>query len=233
MATLDEIRETTTWKQVLEGQPQHLILLVLLSIGALSLFTSGDGTRLLGLTGPGWAKLGMALVILHQLIVAFVFRLQLHRNLLTRLFGQRDMKIWAVIFLPLLIARPITTFMAGWADDTPITGLRWLEIPLGAVLLVIAAWAMRSTLVYFTIPRALGGDHFREEIRTLPKVSGGVFDYTDNGMYGVVFLGLWGIALLFGSWNALVLALFQHAYIWVHMYTVEGPDMRRLYRWAA
>jgi len=233
MATLDDIRKHSTWGQVLEGQPQHLILLILLSVGALSLFTDGDGARLLGLTGAGWARLGLGLVITHQVVVAVVFRLQLHKNILSRLFGRRDMRVWAAIFLPLLVARPITTFMAGWADDTPITGLRWIEIPLGALLLVVAAWAMRSTLVYFTLPRALGGDHFREEIRQLPKVKGGVFDYTDNGMYGVVFLGLWGIALLFGSWNALVLALFQHAYIWVHMYTVEGPDIRRLYSWAA
>ena len=48
-------------------------------------------------------------------------------------------------------------------------------------------------------------------------------------MYGLAFLGLWAIALLCGSWSALVAAAFQHAYIWVHMYTVEGPDMRRIY----
>ena len=51
----------------------------------------------------------------------------------------------------------------------------------------------------------------------------------DGAMYGVAFLGLWGIALLLGSWQALVVAAFQHAYIWVHMYTVEAPDMRLLF----
>ena len=63
----------------------------------------------------------------------------------------------------------------------------------------------------------------------MPLVNKGIFRYTKNGMYGVVFLGLWGIALLFGSWNALALALFQHAYIWVHMYCTEAPDMRFIY----
>jgi len=42
-------------------------------------------------------------------------------------------------------------------------------------------------------------------------------------------LGLWSIALLAGSRAALGVALFQHAYIWVHMYTVEAPDMRVIY----
>lgn len=67
------------------------------------------------------------------------------------------------------------------------------------------------------------------DIRALPKVKGGAFDHTDNGMYGVAFLGLWGFALLFGSWNALVVAAFQHACIWVHMYCTEAPDMRRMH----
>ena len=63
----------------------------------------------------------------------------------------------------------------------------------------------------------------------MPMVREGAFRHTSNAMYGLVFLGLWGIALLFGSWNALVVALFQHAYIWVHMYCTEAPDMRRIY----
>jgi len=88
---------------------------------------------------------------------------------------------------------------------------------------------MHSTIKYFTLPRALGGDHFRDSYLSMPLVDQGIFKYTSNGMYGVVFLGLWGIAFLFGSWNALVLALFQHAYIWMHYYCTEQPDMRRLY----
>jgi protein-S-isoprenylcysteine O-methyltransferase Ste14 len=228
MATLDSIRAKSTWAQILEGQPQHAMLAVLLTFGALSLLQPG-GAALLGFTAASWARLGIALALLHQVIVALVFRLQLHRALLTRLFGKRDMAVWSAIFLPLLAARPLTLILTGWADDTPITGARLPEILLGLALLAPAIWAMHSTLVHFTLPRALGGDHFREDIRELPKVSKGVFRYTDNGMYGVVFLGLWGIAFLFGSWNALVLALFQHAYIWVHMYTTEAPDMRRLY----
>lgn len=230
MASLDDIRTNSTWGQALEGQPQHLLILALLFTGAISLVHgSSVNPTLLGLTAPDWALLSITLAIAHQLIVAVVFRLQLHRALLSRLFGARDMAVWAVVFLPLLAARPLTVLMTGWADDSPITGIRWLEIPLGAALLALAAWGMHSTLKHFTLRRALGGDHFREGIRALPKVTGGVFDYTDNGMYGVVFLGLWGIALLFGSWNALVVAAFQHAYIWVHMYTTEAPDMRRLY----
>lgn len=230
MATLESIRTNSTWGQIIEGQPQHAMIAALLTAGACNLLSRPEeAPQLFGLTAIGWAWLSVFLALLHQSIVAVVFRLQLHKNLMSLLFGKGDMRIWAVIFLPLLIARPLSIILVGWADTVPITGFRTIEILLGLALLVPAIWGMHSTITHFTLKRALGGDHFREEIRALPKVSGGIFNYTDNGMYGVVFLGLWGIALLFGSWNALIVALFHHAYIWVHMYCTEGPDMRRLY----
>jgi hypothetical protein len=48
-------------------------------------------------------------------------------------------------------------------------------------------------------------------------------------MYAFLFLCFWSLALLAGSRAALASALFQHAYIWVHMYCTEGPDMCVLY----
>ena len=71
----------------------------------------------------------------------------------------------------------------------------------------------------------------REVLKQAGKelVRSGPFAITPNAMYAIGFLGLWGIACLFGSWNALVVALFQHAYIWVHMYCTEAPDMDWIY----
>lgn len=230
MTTLAEIRAKSTWGDIIEGQLQHLGIAILLSIGVCTLLKAPENApHLLGLSAVGWAKTSITLALIHQFIVALVFRLQLHRNLMTNLFGASDMKVWAIIFMPLLIARPITLILTGWADTVPITTYRTPEIILGMALLAPAIWGMHSTLTHFTLPRALGGDHFRDSYLAMPMVTGGIFKYTQNGMYGVVFLGLWGIALMFGSWNALVLALFQHVYIWVHMYTTEQPDLKRMF----
>lgn len=230
MSLLASIRSRSTWRDILEGQPQNLGLSVLLAIGACSLLRdTGLAPRILGLTSVGWAKLSIWLAVAHQIMVAVVFRLQLHRNLLTRLFGERDMHIWAMMFLPLLVVRPLTVMMTGWADTSNLGLNRGLELVVGTGLLAVAIWAMHSVIVHFTIPRALGGDHFRDSYAAMPLVTKGAFRFTSNAMYGVVFLGLWGIALLFGSWNALVLALFQHCYIWVHMYCTERPDMDWIY----
>lgn len=228
MSRLTEIRAQSRLSDLIEGQPQHAGIAVLMTIGACSLLVSSDG-QFLGISTVCWAQISIALALAHQIMVAVVFRLQLHHNLMSRLLGDNDMKVWAVMFLPLLAVRPLTLIAVGYADTVPITDYRTVEIILGAALLIPAIWAMHSTLVYFTIPRALGGDHFRDEIAAMPMVNKGAFKYTSNAMYGVVFWGLWGIALLFGSWNALIVALFQHAYIWVHMYCTESPDMRWIY----
>ncbi|UYV37669.1 phosphatidylethanolamine N-methyltransferase family protein [Rhodobacteraceae bacterium D3-12] len=229
MSRLAQIRARSGLPDMLEGQVQHLAITLLMTLGAFSLLQDTPGSTLFGVSAVAWAKTSILLAILHQVIVALGFRAQLHRNWLTDHFGDRDMRVWAMIFLPLLVARPITLILTGWADTTLITGLDTIETLIGLVLLGLAIWALHSTLVHFTIRRALGGDHFRDEIAALPMVNKGVFEFTRNGMYGVAFLGLWGIAFLFGSWNALVVALFQHAYIWVHMYCTEKPDMEWIY----
>ncbi|RMF41440.1 MAG: hypothetical protein D6754_01050, partial [Alphaproteobacteria bacterium] len=163
MTALAEIRRRSGWGDMLEGQPQHALIAITMTAGALCLLAApAEAPRLLGLTSHGWAVLSIALALAHQLMVAIVFRLQLHRNLMHRLFGDADLRVWAAMFMPLLAARPVTVFMAGWADTTALTGWRWFEIPLGLALLAAAVWAMHSVIVHFTIPRALGGDHFRQ-----------------------------------------------------------------------
>jgi hypothetical protein len=230
MSRLNDIRSHSTWRDLFEGQLQQLAIFALMALGAVSLLRDFPfAPKVLFLTSHQWAVLSILLAGLHQLITAAGFRLQLYRNFFTKHFGNRDMQVWAMIFMPLLVARPIGLCLIGWADTMAISDWRVPEIAVGVMLIGVAVWGMHSVLVYFTLQRALGGDHFRDDIAAMPMVTKGVFKYTSNAMYGIIFLGLWGIALVFGSWNALVVALFQHAFIWVHMYCTEAPDMRRIY----
>jgi hypothetical protein len=48
-------------------------------------------------------------------------------------------------------------------------------------------------------------------------------------MYVYGFFILWIIAILFRSKEALLLAAFNHLYIWVHYYYTEKPDMDYIY----
>ncbi len=228
MRSLDSIRATLKFANLFRGQVQHIMLAALLGIGAVSIL-HGTDTKILGLDGRDWAVATIFVAIIHQSLVAIVWRLQLHFGLMVGLFGARALRVWGAIFLPFMAIRPTMTIVAGLADQGTLSGNRNFQLVVGVLLVLVAVWAMHSVIKYFTIPRALGGDHFFDDYLNMPLVDKGAFKVTSNAMYGVVFLGLWGIALLTGSWNALALALFQHAYIWVHMYCTEGPDMKTLY----
>lgn len=211
-------------------QFQHLLLLVGLVAGAFYFGQPalGDG-EFLGIADSTWFYALIIICIAHQVIVWIVFRGQLCLNLLTRIFGRWDLLFWGIIFLPLLALRPLLLIALGLSDQRSIPQLRTLQIILAIILLLPALYAMSSVARYFGISRALGGDHFRQKYREMPIVHQGAFKYTSNAMYGLVFLALWSIALFTGSRAALAIALFQHAYIWVHMYTVEEPDMEVIY----
>lgn len=88
---------------------------------------------------------------------------------------------------------------------------------------------MYSVVRYFGMARAAGADHYASRYRDMPLVRGGIFRFTSNGMYLYAFLLFWALAVCFDSAAALAVAAFSHAYIWVHFYATEKPDMEFLY----
>jgi len=99
-----------------------------------------------------------------------------------------------------------------------------------AVIITIPAlYLLYSVICYFSFKRASGIDHFDESYRSRGLVREGIFRFTRNGMYTFAFLFLWIPALWYASIAALCVALFNHMYIWVHYFTVELPDMKRIY----
>lgn len=215
---------------LLAGQFQHLLLLVALVLGALYVARPAlDGGTWLGVSDRSWFYAAVAVTIVHQVVVAFIFRAQLVYSLMSRLFGRYDLAVWGAIFLPLLILRPLLTLGLALADARSLPAYRGAQIVAGLLLLPPTFYTLWSVGRYFGIGRALGGDHFRQRYRELPMVTEGAYRFSANAMYTFAFLGLWSIALLAGSRAALGVALFQHAYIWVHMYCTEAPDMRVIY----
>jgi hypothetical protein len=233
-ATIPEARSLAF---LFHGQLLHAVILVLLVGVAYALaapgiggtwFGSGDDT-VLGVTVTGWFWLNIILVVVHQTVVALVFRVQLGWGLLTRWFGRLDLVVWGILFMPLLLGRPLVVGALAAADSGSMALPRGLALALGWILLVPVFYALWSVARYFGIARALGGDHFRVDYREMPIVREGAFAWTPNAMYLIVFLGLSAIAFLYGSRIALVGALFQHAYIWVHYWFTEKPDMDLIY----
>ncbi len=225
-----DIPAARTAGYLFKGQAFHLVaILGLFAVAyafAAPVFTGGTW---LGLTVEAWFWLNAALVVVHQVVVWLVFRGQLGWQVMTKIFGRADMAVWGLIFMPMLLLRPVAVLGVALADTSTLALPAWTTLVLGLALCVPAVFAMYSVARYFDIPRALGGDHFREHYRRMPLVTGGAFRYTGNAMYGHIFLGLWAIALLAGSQAALAAAFFQHTYIWVHYVATEKPDMELLY----
>jgi hypothetical protein len=217
--------------QFLTGTLHHLLFLIFMVPAVLALGKPPAGNQLLfGLDGMAWFRLGVAVPVAHQVVVWLGFRGQLCFRIFTRLFGRLDIAAWGLVFLPLLVLRVISLVGSGLTDRGSLGLNRAVAVPAGLALLGLAFYTLWSVFRYFGLARALGADHFRAEYCNLPFEKRGAFRLSNNAMYTFAFLGLWGAALLLDSRNALALAAFQHAYIWVHWYCVEAPDMDFLYK---
>jgi Phospholipid methyltransferase len=213
-----------------KGQLQHLLLLTCLVPGAVYLASPAlDGSLWLGISDQTWFYASMVLAILHQIVGWFAFRFQLVFSLFSRLFGKYDMVAWGLLFFPLMLLRPILTVGLGLSDYGSLESFRIIQLITATLLLMPVIYTFWSIKKYFGVSRALGGDHFRQQYREMHLVNEGAFKYSSNAMYTFAFMLFWSIALFTGSEAALASALFQHAYIWVHMYCTENPDMDIIY----
>ncbi len=213
-----------------EKQALHYIFLGFLLAGVLA-FARGNVLtgQLWGIGTPIWLMLAIAVPIVHQICVWFVWRVELHHQLWTRWFGEKSFLIYGVGFMLLFIARPLTLIALAISNRGTLPLNPLLAYLLAALLLVPSLSALVSVGKYFGLKRALGIDHFDPAYRKIPFIRQGIFKYTSNGMYKFAFLLLWVVGLLFLSEAALLAAAFSHLYIWVHYYCTELPDIRRIY----
>jgi hypothetical protein len=211
-------------------QVQHYLLLFLLLVGVYFLAT-GDvlAGQLRGTSTQTWLWIAVAIPILHQIIVALLWRAELHHHKMTDWFGDKAFPVFRVIFAILFIGRPIALILLGISNMNTLRLAPVSAYILALLLFIPFAYTMYSVFHYFGIDRAYGIDHFDPSYRNKPFVKQGMFKYTDNAMYKFGFLILWVIALVFLSKAALLVAAFSHLYIWVHFYSTELPDINYIY----
>lgn len=175
---------------------------------------------------PALFWLTIAIPVAHQVFVWFAWRLELNARLVRRTIGFRW---YLVVFFVLFISRFVALLALAWWDRGTLGLSVAARVALTLLLAAPGLYAAYSVKRYFGFARAAGADHFDPAYREMPLVTGGIFRYTQNGMYGVVFLLVWATAVAFDSSAALIAAAFSHAYIWVHYWATEKPDMRYLY----
>lgn len=218
-------------KLIFEKQGLHYSLLAMLVAGTLVVgrtdrFSTGQFTSIPAFE---WLCFGIGYAVLHQVYVWFCWRTQLYRLLLTRLFGQRAFFYYEIGFVILTALRyfAIVGLAAANVNSLPVN--RWLLVSIAAIMIIPLVYLFYSVIRYFGIKRALGADHFDDSYRRMPLVRQGIFRYNRNSMYTFGFLLAWIPGLITASSAALLLALFNNLYIWVHYYATEKPDMMTIY----
>ena len=216
---------------VFERQWLHASLLAVLLLGA-ALACGLDGFQagqLWGIDTTRWFWIAIAIAVVHQVFVWLCWRAQLHANSLTHILGDLAFPLYAIGFSVLGILRVVVVLVLAIANrDTLLPESVVLKL-LAVGAAIPAAYLFYSVKRYFSFRRAFGIDHFDASYRSAPFVRKGIFRFTRNGMYVYGFLILWVPGLWFGSPAALCAALFNHLYIWVHYYSTELPDMKRIY----
>jgi hypothetical protein len=213
-----------------EKQGQHYFLLLVLLLIVTFLATGGVlSGQLWGIGSRVWLWIALATPILHQIVVAVLWRAELYHHKMTEWFGSKAFPVFKTVFAVLFIARPVTLILLGISNRNTLMLNPVLAYGLAMLLFVPFAYTMYSVARYFGIDRAYGIDHFDPSYRTAPFVKQGMFKYTNNAMYTFGFLIVWVIALVFLSKAALLAAAFSHLYIWVHYYCTELPDIQHIY----
>ncbi|MBT8326637.1 MAG: hypothetical protein KJP21_02875, partial [Bacteroidia bacterium] len=149
---------------------------------------------------------------------------------LSKAFGDKGFKLFKFGFAFLILSRPVTITLLAISNATTMHLNPTFAYIISAILFIPAAYLFYSVKKYFGMDKAFGIDHFKpNEMENEPFVKKGIFKYTSNGMYVYGFFILWIPGFLFLSKAALLVALFNHIYIWVHYYFTELPDIKTIY----
>ena len=216
--------------KIFEKQLWHLISLIILSYGvyAFANNSSMDG-QFWGISSKMWLFYSVGIAILHQVYVLIVWRLELYYSLISQIFGKSGFTIYAIGFSIMFILRLLFIIALAISSKNSIYIDPFISFTLVILMLLIVIYLMYSVLRYFGFKRAYGIDHFDGSFREKSFVKEGIFRFSNNAMYKFGLLVLWIPGLLLSSKIALIAALFQHVYIWIHYYCTELPDIKHIY----
>jgi hypothetical protein len=222
--------------KIFKNQFWHLLSLIIL-LPILIVFINRDEVDILygGLWHVEtyiWLIAAVLAPIAHQIYVLICWRSELYYQSISKLFGMRTgFKLYKIGFVILILSRVASIVILAISNEGTLYIDPILSYSLAALLAIPVIYLFFSVFKYFGIDRAFGIDHFEPEVaNSMSMVKEGIFKYTSNGMYVFGFLILWIPGLIFLSKAALLAALFNHIYIWVHYYFTELPDIKFIYR---
>lgn len=216
--------------KIFEKQFWHLIFLLILIYGIKIYYDNSilEG-EFWGLSTKIWLICSVGIAILHQIYVLIVWRLELFYSLISKIFGKAGFTLYAIGFSIMFISRLLLITALGISSRYSFSLNPIISYSIAILLMMIVIYLMYSVIKYFGFKRAYGIDHFVRSFGDKPFVKQGIFRFSNNAMYKFGLLVLWLPGLLLFSKPALIAALFQYIYIWVHYYCTELPDMKHIY----
>jgi len=205
-----------------------LILLILIKLFIVDLIGVSNG-KLLGMNTNIWFWIAIVIPILHQIYVVLVWRFELYKQTFSSRFGvKKAFKLYSIGFSILFVSRLIFIIFLAISNKNTLQIDPIIVYIIVALILPLVIFLFYSVKKYFTVERAYGIDHF-DKSYNVPYVKKGIFKYTNNGMYvfGLMILYLPGLFLF--SEAAIIVAIFNHIFIWAHYYFTELPDMKEIY----
>lgn len=219
--------------EVFKHQIWHFVLLVPVLLVLIYFpisypeLQSGD---LFGVSSMYWHGTAIVIPIFHQIYVLVCWRLELYHQSISKNLGQTGYKIYKLGFAILILLRPISLILLAIANTNTFELSSLLTMIFSLILFIPSVYLFYSVKKYFGIDRAFGEDHFdQEKYKNQNLIKKGIFKYTNNGMYVYGFLALYLPAIIWHSKAALLVAVFNHIYIWVHYYFTELPDIKKIY----
>ncbi len=219
-------------KNIFEKQDWHFVLLALLVVSVnmimdrFPLFSLG---AFWGLSTETWMWIGIIAAILHQLYVMIIWRVQLETQWLTANLPRVGYIAYLLDYTMMLIARIGAIVLAAAANRDSFTfpePTRWI---VALTLAVPFVGVIYSITRYYGYKRLAGADHFEPAYRDTGWLKRGIFQFAPNAIYVFGPLGFYIPGILLASPASLLLALFNHIYIWIHYYCTELPNLRRIY----
>lgn len=221
------------WTKIFKHQLWHILLLIAL-LFALYIYSEKDTSvlkgDLWGISTFNWFILTILSPIIHQFYVLICWRIELHYKSISKRFGKNGFKIFKIGFTFLILSRPVTIILLAISNSMTIYITSAFSYVLSVILFIPLMYLFFSVAKYFGINRAFGLDHFYPEMyKNTPFIKQGIYKYTSNAMYIFGILLLWIPGILLQSKAALLIALYNHLYVWIHYYFTELPDIKIIY----
>ncbi len=153
------MKEQGSVAAIFERQWIHAVMLVVM-VAALWLisrtcpcFHRGE---LWGIGTWTWFWIAVGVPIAHQVFVWFCWRTELHRDLISRVFGPSGFSIYAAIFTVLIVGRMVVVIALAEASRGTLAVNPTLLETLAVIISIPAAYLLYSVARYFGFKRAYG-----------------------------------------------------------------------------